>query len=72
MPSTVILFPSEMATDLHVYDSSTIKTAFFIDGTWNQAKSIADKFAKATFVRICRLPLREPCSGDISPLADMP
>ena len=59
--STVIFFPSENATDLHVYDSGTIKAAFFIDGTWNQAKSMVGKFAKATFVRISRL----PCEGTV-------
>ena len=59
--NTVILFPSEKATDLHNYDSTCIKTAFFIDGTWNQARSIANRFSKATFVKISRL----PCEGTV-------
>lgn len=59
--NTVILFPSEKATDLHSYDSTRIKTALFIDGTWNQARSIANRFSKATFVKISRL----PCEGTV-------
>lgn len=59
--NTVILFPSEKAVDLHNYDSTCIKTAFFIDGTWNQARSIANRFSRATFVKISKL----PCEGTV-------
>lgn len=59
--NTIILFPSEKAVDLHYYDQTCIKTVFFIDGTWNQAKSIANRFSKATFVKISKL----PCEGTV-------